>query len=227
MLQLAASGRESAYQALRTLGKERGQNLLNRVIEVTGQQGTSQPEVWKVVIDDPAARGGIRELEVSKGHIISERAPVRGAGATGAVMNFQKLNLDSEGAFTIANQEASRARVGFDTVDYVLRRDEQTQTPVWQIRLKTGDGQSVGKIGIAADSGVVTRREGFGRKSVASADIPPDHYDAPPPDEPRSGRRDDRVHVGHEIDKYLHRAGGQIQEWITGRRTIDRRFDGE
>ncbi|MDP9291921.1 MAG: hypothetical protein M3O82_06120, partial [Verrucomicrobiota bacterium] len=206
VLQIVALGRESAYQALRTLGKERGQSLLNRVVEVTGLQGTSQPDVWKIVIDDPAARGGIRELEVSKGHVISERAPVRGA-ARGAVMNFQKLNLDSEGAFTIANQEASRARVGFDTVDYVLRRDEQTQTPVWQILLKSGEGQSVGRIGIAADSGVVTRREGFGRKSMASADIPPEHYDEPPPDEPDRERRRGRINVGHEIDKYLHRAG--------------------
>src|SRR5436309_593660 len=116
----AAFGRDSAYQALRSLGAERGRDQLNRVIEVQGRSGAPQPNSWKIVLDDPAARGGVREIEVKKGAIVSERTPVRNYSGTGesALMDFKKLNLDSEGAFTVANREALKAHIGFDTVDY-------------------------------------------------------------------------------------------------------------
>src|SRR2546425_5296953 len=101
---------ESAYQALRVVGNERGQDVLNHVIEVQGRNGAPQPSVWKIVFDEPSARGGVREVEVAKGKIVSERTPVRTYSGTseGAVMDFHKLNLDSEGAFTVAEKEAAK-----------------------------------------------------------------------------------------------------------------------
>ena len=77
LLPLAASGRETAYQALRTVGAERSQALLNSVIEVKGRNGAPQPTAWTILLNDPMARGGVREIEVSKGHIIAERTPVK------------------------------------------------------------------------------------------------------------------------------------------------------
>jgi hypothetical protein len=219
-----AFGRETAYQALRAVGAARGEALMNRVIEVQGRHGTSQPATWKIVIDDPAARGGVRELEVSNGKIVSERTPVRAySGASdAAVMDFKRLNLDSEGAFTVANQEASKSRMGFDNVDYVLRRDDQGTMPVWMIQLNDVDGRRVGSYQISADNGAIIRK-GAGR--AVEADLPPEGdivvHDREETERPH------RRNIAHEMDKYLHRAGGQLQEWITGRRTIDRRFDGE
>jgi hypothetical protein len=123
-MQVAGYANDSAYQALRLVGSGDNQALLNRVIEVRGTKGEPQPTVWSITVDDPAARGGVREFEVSKGKIVSEHTPVRAYAGTAAniVMDFKHLNLDSPGAFTIANQEATKAHDGFDRTKTIIRK---------------------------------------------------------------------------------------------------------
>lgn len=217
---VAALGRDTAYQALRTIGKERDQSLLQRVVEVKGRNGTSQPEKWTVVLDDPLARGGVREIEVANGHIVSERTPVKAYSgkADGIAMNFQKLNLDSEGAFTVASDEARNAKVGFEAVDYVLRCDDANAAPTWVLQLLDEHQRSLGSITIAADNGTVLNKSfgsaanagGRGTTSTTAGD--------------GQSRKDN---LGHRIDRSLHRAGASLEEFFTGERTLDRRFRDE
>src|SRR5437867_2269029 len=95
LAQIAAHAAETAYTALRVVGKESGKEALNHVVELRGRSGSPDPAVWLVVLGEPRARGGIRELEVQRGKIIGERAPA--ARALGTAMNFNQLNLDSDG----------------------------------------------------------------------------------------------------------------------------------
>jgi len=226
-------GRDSAYQALRLVGGGQHQEALNHVIEVQGVKGDPQPGVWRIMLDDPNARGGVREVEVSKGRIISEHTPVRAYTGSSAnlVMDFKRLNLDSEGAFTIANQEATKRNVGFDSVDYTLRSDDQTNAPVWILKLLDASNVNVGTIYIAADSGAVVRTEGFGgpRHVVTDTYVPPNT--AGPQPTPYTADRnaddDDPPHghgVGREINKGFHRVGASLQEFFTGKRTWDEKF---
>ena len=127
---------DTAYSALRVLGKRDGQDVLNRVVEVRGHDGTPQPSVWKIILEDPRARGGVREVEVQRGKIVSERTPT--SHGLGGSMNFNQLNLDSEGAFTIADQEAQKANVIFSTVDYVLKSGTNGGPPLWDLELSDG-----------------------------------------------------------------------------------------
>lgn len=222
-----AFGRDTAYKALRTVGKERGQSVLNRVIEVKGGGGSPQPAVWKIVLDDQAARGGVREFEVENGRIASERTPVKAysGSSEGAVMNFQKLNLDSQGAFTVAEKEASKAQVGFDSVDYVLRTDDETRSPVWILRLLDSDKSGVGTIRVSAVDGRVLLREGFGsHRSTAPAENPSarnsrdaDSYEA---DQNPNG-------VGHKIKRGFLKAGASVEEFFSGKRTLDSQYNNE
>jgi hypothetical protein len=234
LTQAISQAGDTAYQALRIIGKT-NPDFLNHVIEAHGNDGQPQPVVWSVLIDDQTARGGVREMEVSKGRVISEHTPVRayaGAGAN-AVMDFKRLNLDSQGAFTIANQEAAKRNVAFDSVSYLLRSDAQSGAPVWILRLIDVNHALVGTITIAADNGNVLNTAGFGPQQQAAASAPPPppvastlppvqpDGDAPPPDNgPPYG-------VGHEINKGLHRIGGALQQFFTGQRTVDKRFDNE
>lgn len=221
-----AFGRDTAYKALRTLGNERSQSVLNRVIEVKGRGGTPQPATWKIVLDDSAARGGVREFEVENGRIASERTPVKAysGSSEGAVMNFQKLNLDSQGAFTVAEQEATRARVGFDSVDYILRTDDESRSPVWILRLLDSSQRNVGTIRISADDGRVLFREGFSGRQTAPSEEPP----------PRPSRDADEYEaernpngVGHKIKRGFLKAGASIEEFFTGGRTLDRQYENQ
>jgi hypothetical protein len=227
-------GRDTAYQALRVIGGGDNQAVLNHVIQVRGSNGESQPASWHITVDDPNARGGVREFEVAGGRVVSEHAPVRAYAGTGSssAMDFKQLNLDSEGAFNIANQEAGKRHVAFDSVDYLLRGDEQTNAPLWVLKLIDADKVNVGTIYIAADTGAVIRTDGFTtavRRDVQDTYVPPEHAvtTSPRTDDIDNDNQDDVPNgkgAGYKINKGFHEVGASLQEFFTGRRTWDQRF---
>jgi hypothetical protein len=204
------------------LGKRDGQDILNHVVELRGRDGMPQPSVWKIVIDDPRARGGVREVEVQRGKIASERTPTSHGGS--GAMNFNQLNLDSEGAFTVANQEAQKTNVLFDHVDYLLRAGTGGGAPVWQLDLADGKNGRVGSVEIAADSGTVLRRQ-FDMRRPADDDHAylDDHRNPPPRDSvdesfSRSGE------PFRNVPDFFHRLGNrfkkrehQLENFFTGK----------
>lgn len=143
-----------AYEALRTVAREKGDAWLARLVEMRGVDGDPQPAQWFLTFRDENARGGVREFVVSRRGIVSERAPVR-ARETGAsaVMVARTLNLDSTGAFTAADKEAARAKLGFQSLNYLL--ENRNGTPVWLVGLFDASGAEVGKLGISAGTGAV------------------------------------------------------------------------
>jgi hypothetical protein len=177
-----AQERPTAYQALRTVGTQLNRDFVNRVISVSGTNGDPQPETWRILLDDPKARGGVRELEVSNGKIISERTPLRSAveNSLGATIDTTKLNLDSSGAFTVARQTAEKSHVTFATADYTLRVDERGN-PIWIVALQRQGGEAAGTIHIGANHGTITRTDGFfsGGDRTAVVD---ERTDEPKPD---------------------------------------------
>jgi len=152
----------TAYQALRTVGTQLNRDFVNHVILISGSNGDPQPETWRILLDDPKAGGGVRELEVSNGKIISERTPLRSAveGSLGATIDTAKLNLDSSGAYTLARQTADKSHITFATADYTLRVDARGN-PIWIIALQKQGGEPAGTIYIGANHGSITRTEGL------------------------------------------------------------------
>jgi hypothetical protein len=149
------SAQDTAYKALRTIGTQRGEKALNQVIAISGQSGRPQPVDWRIALDDPTARGGVRELDIVSGQISSERTPVRPSEARSRPIDLTKLNLDSDGAFRAAEQEASRNQVGFDSVSYQLAADTATGQPVWTLEIFDFEQRPVGTVRIAASNGTL------------------------------------------------------------------------
>ena len=218
---------DTAYNALRVVGKRDGQEILNHVIELHGHGGSPQPGVWKLVIDDAHARGGIRELEIERGKIVSERTPT--AHGAESPMNFNQLNLDSEGAFTIADQEAQKANVPFSTVDYSLRAGSGAGVPVWELELWDGKNGRVGLVDIAADSGTVLRKDfdprHFSQDDHAYLD---DHQGPPPPLPPPPAYSGEATYTqgslpdifqkwGRKISRHFEKRGRQLENFISGK----------
>jgi hypothetical protein len=137
-------------------------DYVNHVISVTGVEGDPQPETWKILIDDSGARGGVREVEVRNGEIVSERTPTRSVvgSSEGATINTTRLNLDSSGAFAVASHTADKSNTRFATASYTLRTDERGN-PLWIVTLQGEKGRPVGTIYIGANKGNVTRTEGM------------------------------------------------------------------
>lgn len=176
-----AQERPTAYQALRTLGTQLNRDYVNHVISVTGVDGNPQPETWKILLDDPKARGGIREVEIGNGRIVSERTPLRAAveASLGPVIDTAKLNLDSSGAYTVAQQTAATSHVTATTADYTLRVDEKGN-PVWQIALRRENGEPAGTISIGTNHGTITRTEGLFEGGDRAAAVAEQRRDEPP-----------------------------------------------
>jgi len=223
-----AADADSAYKALRVYGKKFGEPSLNRVMELRGRGGAPQPAVWKITAADQGARGGVREVEIQRGRIIGERAPTnRGAG--GPAMNFTQLNLDSDGAFTIVNQEMQKRRVPFDRLDYVLRNPGANTPPVWFIDVYDGSRGKVGNFELAADTGAVLSE---GRSSGPAPDYAQDRdFVRPDRDRDREPYRDERYDEGvsrpgepfrgvgdffNRLGKRFERRGDQLQNFFTG-----------
>jgi hypothetical protein len=143
----------TAYAALRTVGTSRGEKVLRQLLAVSGEGSNSQPMRWRIWIDDPAARGGVRELEVSGNQITSERTPVKSEWAGGKDMDLAHLNLDSDGVYQVATQEAKAKGIQFSKVQFQLAADRETGKPGWTVQMADGKDQRVGAMKINADSG--------------------------------------------------------------------------
>ncbi|MBV9878470.1 MAG: hypothetical protein JO025_27305 [Verrucomicrobia bacterium] len=145
----------TAYSALRTVGSSRGEKVLSQVLAISGEGAGAQPNRWKVLIDDPAARGGVRELEVSGNQITAERTPVKSEWAGGKDMDLAHLNLDSDGAYQVATQEARTKGLEFSKVQFQLAADRETGKPGWTVQMADAKDQRVGAIKLNADSGTI------------------------------------------------------------------------
>jgi hypothetical protein len=143
----------TAYAALRTVGSSRGEKVLGQVLAVSGEGSGAQPSRWKVWIDDPAARGGVREIEISGNQITSERTPVKSEWAGSKDMDLAHLNLDSDGAYQVATQEATKKGIEFSKAQFQLAADRDTGKPGWTVQMTDAKDQRVGSIKINADSG--------------------------------------------------------------------------
>ena len=224
---------DTAYKALRVFGKQQGEALLNKVTELRGRSGVPQPQVWKIVAVDPSARGGLTEAEIQRGKIIGLRTPTaRGGGGT--PMDLNQLNLDSDGAFTVADQQMQKQAVPFDRIDYVLRSPGSRQAPVWTLDL-FDRGTKVATMQIAADSGALLDHQTFVPSQTSrdrNYNSDRDYVDGPKPSE--HPRRDERYagedgqwsHSGerfrgvddffHRLGKRFERRGNQLKNFFTG-----------
>ena len=203
-----AQERPTAYQALRTVGTQLNRDFVNHVISVTGTNGNPQPETWKILLDDPRARGGVREVEVGNGRIVSERTPLRSAveGSLGAVIDTAKLNLDSSGAFTVAQQTASKSHIAFATADYTLRADGAIRSGWWQLQGQNGEPGRQIFIGQMRHD---TRTEGLFSGSDRTA-VVDEQNDEQNPQDADDDDADQNV-IKRRIKQAFHQAGDDVK----------------
>jgi hypothetical protein len=154
---LGQSAQLPAYEALRAVGREKGENWLGRLVEMRGVDGDPQPSRWLLTFRDETARGGVREFAVTAQGVTSERTPVRAADAGAlSVMGARSLNLDSTGAFAAANKQAASGKVGFHSLNYLLQNKQGA--PVWLVQLYDAAGLEVGKMEVSAQNGGIVSR---------------------------------------------------------------------
>jgi hypothetical protein len=152
----------SAYDALKVVGTQLNREMMSRIISVTGVDGDPQPRAWQILVADRQANGGVREITVEGNRIAGQRIPNRSVvgSAEGNTISTARLNLDSTGAYAVANHTAETSHVTFVLVSYTLRTDGHGN-PTWVVTLEDRSRRPVGTIHIKANDGRVTRVEGM------------------------------------------------------------------
>ncbi|MFM8457375.1 MAG: hypothetical protein ACKOB0_00295 [Chthoniobacterales bacterium] len=145
----------TAYEALISVGRQKGNAYLDNLVEMRAVEGTPQPEQWTILFRDASARGGLREFVVTGKGVASERTPLRADDAflVAPTVPYAQLKLDSKGAFLEANKSATQAKLGFDSVSY--RLSSQKSEPVWNLRLLDTSRREVGSLAISAKTSAV------------------------------------------------------------------------
>jgi hypothetical protein len=148
----------SAILALRTVA-DQPYAANASVVELKGERADPMPAEWQILLADPSARGGVREVSVANGAITSERTPLKGFQNVSDMPAIQtsEVSVDYSSLFQSVQEQANEARVGFHWLDYTLRLDPATQEPVWTVRLFDEMGTVVGTMGIAAQGGAIVQ----------------------------------------------------------------------
>jgi hypothetical protein len=162
------AGAATAYEALRILGKQKSEALLDNTIEVRGDKGAPQPHVWKITVKDATARGGAKEFSIQATRLAGEQA----AQAGGSPMNMSQLNIDSDGVHTVAEREAKKVAFAYDHASYTLRAGSKGGSPVWEIRLTDDRSGDTASLHIAATTGNILSTEGLTNRRKAVAATP-------------------------------------------------------
>lgn len=193
------------------------------LVEMTGERGEPRPQEWKLIYRDPAARGGVKEIVASGDVVVSERTPLRGHSSIGnsQPVVLTRLKVDSDGAFDIANRQATTRRLGFNWVDYTLRANNVTGAPMWILRLYDNMGAQVGVIQISAEDGSII----VPLSASAAVRSDEDDDDSDSAVEQKIGGVIGTVggtveRTANKVKDSTLRAVGTVQEVLTGERTI-------
>ena len=129
------------------------------IVELKGERADPMPAEWQILLADPSARAGVREVSVANGAITSERTPLKGFQNVSEMPGIEiaDVSVDSSSLFQSVQQHANDARVAFHWLDYTLRIAAATSGAVWTIRLYDEMGAIVGTMGVAAQGGAIVQ----------------------------------------------------------------------
>lgn len=197
----------TAYEAMRVVGTLRGEGSLHQVIEVrgtiTGAVATQKATRWTILAIEPGK--GLREYQVINDKIAAER--VIKDGRVAAMIDLNKLNVDSDGAQTLVDREAKTGAFKYDLADYILRGN-RGGAPLWEVSLTDTQTATVNTLTISADTGIILKAGEIAGESDVE-ELPPINTDVANSDEPMAeGEREEEVEKeGTKVSRFFKRVG--------------------
>ncbi len=145
--------------ALDMIAQRFGPESVEWIVELRGEKGVPQPEEWELMAFNKRAPRLLHWFSVNDRRVKDEgedeeyypkRPPL-------GYVSINDVRVDSKAAFTIAEAEASKAQMGFDSLNYLLRIREFSREPIWRVELIDADRMLVGQVYISAENGEVLR----------------------------------------------------------------------
>ncbi len=178
----------SAQEAIDLISSQFGPKSVKWIAELRGRSGVPQPADWELLSYDERMPRLLYRFWATAGRVVDggpdeERYPLN---IPVGYFGMNQVGVDSVAAFTIAEGEARKARMSFDSCDYLLRVREYSTEPIWRLELFDARQQIVGKIYISATSGVVRRTVWIYRDDRALTTGRPRIVDSMAPSQQRS-----------------------------------------
>ncbi|MEM7602905.1 MAG: hypothetical protein AAF357_16020 [Verrucomicrobiota bacterium] len=154
-----AQSQNSAREALGLISTKYGPQATQWIAEIRGKGGVPQPFEWDVVAFDDRAPRLLYRFRAGSGRVTDmgvDRQFYPDYAPTG-YFNINQIGVDSVAAFTIAEGEARKAKMAFDSCNYLLRVRDFSTEPIWRLDLVDVRRSVVGKIYLSANSGAVLR----------------------------------------------------------------------
>ncbi len=149
----------SALTTLRGFARERGDEEASRIVGVVGFFGQDQPGQWLLLQKDVKVPNLLHEYAIRNGRLVAQRQfwrdPKQDMPSIPIVIS--QIAIDSTAAFRLADQQAKRAGVGFDSIHYQLRCRDLRNEPIWVLNLVDSLQKSVGVLYISALTGETLR----------------------------------------------------------------------
>ncbi|MDF1816184.1 MAG: hypothetical protein P1V20_28550 [Verrucomicrobiales bacterium] len=159
----------SAQNAIEQVQQRFGPDAIEWISEIKATGGQPQPLQWDIVAFDRKSPGLLHHYRASAGVVQdggpdSRRYPNQ---APNGYFNITAIGVDSVAAFTIAEAEARKARLGFDSCDYFLQLREFSNETVWRLELVDASHRLVGSVHISGTNGQVLRTIWMQRDTIS------------------------------------------------------------
>jgi hypothetical protein len=176
--------------------------LQNKVVSVYGIGTPEAIEKWYIIFYDPKVATHGRAVLVEN-HQITKTYPANGGVIYSAALTFDPSRITSEGpALSAAQGYAAKHSITYDTVHALLKQTAVNKPFRWRVEL-IEDGLSRGYVYVSALD-----------DSVAS-------YSKPSDKKPGSSDNSEEG-FGDEVKKTFLGIGGDLEEFFTGQRTVDK-----
>lgn len=156
---IAQQGDLSARESVGLVSSQFGPRATRWLVELRGNSGVPQPADWEILALDENAPKLLRRYWAGGGRA-GDNGPDGQRYPLDLPIGYFSMNMvgvDSVAAFTIAEGEARKAKMGFDSCNYLLRVREFTNETIWRLELLDAARQIVGKVYISGTSGQVLR----------------------------------------------------------------------
>jgi len=195
----------SVTQAFQTARQAVNPELQTKVVSLYGLGTPEAIQKWYIIFYDPSVASHGRAVLVENNQIV-KTYPANGGTTYSANLAFDPSHITSEKpALSAAQGYAAQHNISYDSVHALLKQTNVDKPFRWKVDLIRND-QKLGSVYVNALDDSVAFYEsgaGSGAKNKSSGD---------------SGAKG----FGHDVQKTFLGVGGDLEEFFTGERTVDR-----
>lgn len=204
-----ATGTNSAKDAINIAKDGVEPNLRDQIVSVYGVGTPAAIQTWWVIFYDPSVPSRGRAVKVDNG-VIASTYEAKGGVVYDDTLTFAGSNVTSEGpALAAAQNYAAQHAIAYDRVRALLRLTAKNQAFRWRIELMDGP-ENKGFVFVNASDGTFATY------------APPGAVPAKEIGATGGGVVGDARRTANDIKSTFLGIGGNLEEFFTGQRTVDR-----